>query len=200
MRRVFDACFSLTIYAHITLSHTSYTQMKIALAVLYIAPALLVAVLSSPFINSQLELGMWPYLPTVFIFVFSSGLVLRFTWQVSRTVAPGVSELKLLYPSPSTDETEQSFLVCQCHPFIPREGENIRDSIERWALRTHSIENTFYRKHSLYLQVAECLVTGVCCVLQHLFVCVCVCSLIASVCHARARSLPPSLIVSIKRW
>jgi hypothetical protein len=158
MRRVFDACFSLTIYAHITLSHTSYTQMKIALAVLYIAPALLVAVLSSPFINSQLELGMWPYLPTVFIFVFSSGL----------------SELKLLYPSPSTDETVQGFLVCQCHPCIPREGENMRDAIERWALRTHSIENTFYRKHSLYLQVAECLVTGVCCVLQHLFVCVCV--------------------------
>jgi hypothetical protein len=122
MRRVFDACFSLTIYAHITLSHTSYTQMKIALAVLYIAPALLVAVLSSPFINSQLELGMWPYLPTILIFVFSSGLVLRFTWQVSRTVAPGVSELKLLYPSPSTDETVQGFLVCQCHPCIPREG------------------------------------------------------------------------------
>jgi hypothetical protein len=33
----------------------------------------------------------------------------------------------------------------------------MRDAIERWALRTHSIENTFYRKHSLYLQVAECL-------------------------------------------
>ena len=53
-------------------------------------------------------------------FVFLSAAVLRFTWQASRRVEIGVSELKLFYPNPGTvtDATVEEQSVFSHHGVI----------------------------------------------------------------------------------
>ena len=78
--------------------HTSNLQMSLSLVFYY------------SWFSVGFIIGGWagPVLGVLGL-ALMSGAVLRFTWQASRRVEPGVSELKLFYPNPGTvtDETVQ---------------------------------------------------------------------------------------------